>query len=148
MMKPIEIDEGVFESTSDAASHVLKRWQKEFEISAQQINAGDCETFAYLVVQASAKNKPLSVTGCEFGGHEPLDEKWGGHVWVHDAETGLHYDAEAPSGVVNWKDLPFYKRKRGGGMEERRHWQMTLDRATISEKEWEGIKQRWEKEAG
>lgn len=102
---PIDIEKGGYQSVETAAKAVLAKWQEEFDVPAQRINSGECENFACAVDRAYGGQ--LSVTGCEVNGLDPTGP-WGGHVWVTDGSR--HYDAEAPAGVKDWRQLPYYTR--------------------------------------
>lgn len=87
-----------------------------FGHTAAEINSGLCEEYACKVVDriaqtpGSANPGEVVVTGCEVDGCDPIG-RWGGHVWVYNKETETHHDAEAPFGVEDWKELPFFNRQ-------------------------------------
>lgn len=44
------------------------------------------------------------------------------HEWIYDPSTGRHHDAEAPRGVEQWQNLPFFggwRAETGGPLAER-----------------------------
>lgn len=102
----LEIERRSREKTSEAVRHALERWTSAFEITPRKINSGDCEVFAGVVKKVSSRPEDLRLIGCEIGGYEVLHPLWGGHVWVHDLQTGRHYDAECPEGTDNWRCVP------------------------------------------
>jgi len=71
------------------------------------INDGRCEEFAMNIIDSlggySGELYELSTGN--------FDPEWKtdlpGHVWVF--YKGRHYDAEAPQGVENWRELPIFK---------------------------------------
>lgn len=92
--------------------HPLREEDANWVVSPKAINGGYCDVFAEGVVAACEEN--LTKMGWEEnGGACPISE-WAAtrppphHTWVTDGEK--HYDAEAPSGVWSWKDLPFFDR--------------------------------------
>jgi hypothetical protein len=66
----------------------------EYE-TLQSINSGCCNRVASIVVK-----RVDGVTAMKAGDWD--------HVWVE--YNGRHYDAEVPTGVDNYKDLPFFNR--------------------------------------
>ena len=66
------------------------------------INCGLCEEWAGRVAELSESGVEVldasNLTG------DPDDSIEYGHVFIRHA--GLFYDAECPTGVINWKDLP------------------------------------------
>lgn len=89
----------------------LDQWDQ----TAMQINSGQCPEFGHNVRENLLPEIEVIITGCEFGGYEPFGDgpdgephDYGGHVWIHDPETGLHFDAECPYGTAHWKNLPFF----------------------------------------
>lgn len=65
----------------------------------RDINRGLCEEFMMEVLS--------EIDGGEERCSEMYDEAKGGHMWIY--YDGKHYDAECPSGVLEWKQLPFFK---------------------------------------
>lgn len=106
---------------AEAIYQTYEEW--EFDHTPEEINSGMCVAFAEQVqekfggvprgVSSYEESDGVHVVGCEIGGKDPMDGKWGGHVWILSAETGTHHDAEVPYGVENWQDLPFYQRREG-----------------------------------
>lgn len=71
-----------------------------------EINSGRCEELMQRVLKAV----PEAEERCSaMVLDDPMHPVYGGHVWVY--HNGKHYDAEAPDGVTDWKDLPFMQRK-------------------------------------
>lgn len=75
------------------------------------INGGWCGGFAEELVER--------LTAAKFQDAHALDQSDfitsrssdHSHAWV--LCLGVHYDAEAPEGVEDWADLPFFRRRRG-----------------------------------
>jgi hypothetical protein len=73
----------------------------------QEINCGDCHNFAEMVINnlgGETDNLFESFT----------EQLWDNHCWItFEDVNGIewHYDAEAPSGVKDYNDLPFFQRK-------------------------------------
>lgn len=71
------------------------------------INNGNCEEFTLGVI-ARMGGPGEDLYECAPGEHELpeiLAHRW---IWC----DGLHYDAEEPAGVENWRDLPIFARMR------------------------------------
>lgn len=100
-----------------------------FSITEEKINEGACGTFATRVAErffpelVVYEEEDDDVYGKEFmilstrpfPNFEATEKmKWcssrlmGGHTWI--SYNGLHYDVEAPYGVTNPEDLPFFNR--------------------------------------
>ena len=74
-------------------SKTIKKLIKKYKILPTKINSGNCESFAndlLKVVGGSIYEVPF----------EHIFLKW----------KNKYYDAEAIDGVINWKDLPYFKR--------------------------------------
>lgn len=75
---------------------------------ASQVNSGLCEEFAKEFIK-------LFPSGEIVGTDNYIDfdsAEWpGGHIWIYS--DGRHYDSETLSGVTEWRQLPFFKRKLG-----------------------------------
>jgi hypothetical protein len=70
------------------------------------INSGECENFAYELLE---KLGEYNENTCELETRNFVHpDVLPTHVWVF--HNGKHYDAEAPQGVDNWFDLPIFKR--------------------------------------
>lgn len=72
----------------------------EFGMTPREINQGNCDSFCDQVMEKAH----LAGIACK-----EMDVS--GHVWVYCIDDKTHYDAETPSGVKNWKDLPYFKRE-------------------------------------
>lgn len=84
----------------------------DFPLSPRHINQGRCELFAMDVL--------LKVPGARVRSTGALTrEELPEHYWV--LYNGRHYDAEAPEGVENWRDLPFFRRIDSGNFGEGDH---------------------------
>lgn len=67
-------------------------------MNCKEINSGHCYGLAKSVYEKSG--------GVILGKSNPNGS--GDHRWIY--WKGKHYDAEAPEGVIDWKQLPFFKR--------------------------------------
>ena len=65
--------------------------------SPQQINSGNCDSFA---------EKLHELIGGQIF-ETTFDHNLPTHLWVE--LNGYHYDAETPEGVSEWKELPIFK---------------------------------------
>lgn len=74
----------------------------------QQINAGFCGSIADDIIGAWNDEVELCSTPDMFW--LPENGRFGGHFWVKLDD--LHYDAECPDGVSDWRQLPFFLRSR------------------------------------
>lgn len=82
--------------------------------SAYKVNCGACEDFANEIVEKFPEAEAVSAeqVGADEGGClilNGVELDFFGHVWVWYKDK--HYDAEAPQGVLDWKDLPIFKRR-------------------------------------
>ena len=73
------------------------------ECSVTEINRGQCEDFMIDLMQRLPDDAIERTV--------PFDSGLPGHYWVE--YRGRHYDAVAPEGVEDWKDLPIFRRSRG-----------------------------------
>ncbi len=73
----------------------------EYGLAPREINAGNCDEFAWDLAGRIGGNVQESGPG------QPA------HLWV--MHRGRLYDAECPDGVRRVKDLPFFRRCRGDG---------------------------------
>ena len=97
------------ENVSAAVHATLEDWVAE-GYTPRAINNGDCLMFATEVVN-ECSGAFMKRTGDEdvLGTPEnPQYDMEPFHVWVCDGNR--HYDAEAPNGVDNWWELPFFQR--------------------------------------
>lgn len=85
------------------------RWAEEFDADPKTINRGSCAIFGIEVTE-ECPFAELRKTGNEkvtaLVSLDDVDDPV--HVWVSDGE--YHYDAETPTGVKDWTDLPFFQR--------------------------------------
>jgi hypothetical protein len=81
---------------------VITKLIKEFNISPQQINNGECDQFAVEIGILFPESDELcsEVVGI----FEPR------HIWIE--YKGKHYDAETPNGVSDYKKLPIFKNSK------------------------------------
>lgn len=85
---------------------------------AERINCGECGAFADELVDRLVEEEKLNaftvatddflLDACTPTPHDVE----GVHIWTYVVETQRHYDAEAPQGVRDWLDLPFFARWR------------------------------------
>ena len=86
-----------------ALPDILKRLVIAYGLQPYDINNGNCDYFAedFLFVA-----KKLGNPGRFFA--TPEDEDLPGHCWAF--VSGRHFDAEAPEGVGDWRELPIFKK--------------------------------------
>jgi len=102
---------------SDCIEEAILDLREEWDTNPKTINNGECMEFInQLFLQNDFSGKPVvrMETGdlpVEFVEHEDGFKSEPYHMWVTDGSH--HYDAEVPSGVPNWKELPFFKRTLG-----------------------------------
>jgi hypothetical protein len=81
---------------------LVKEWEKKYNISPYEINNGNCEEFAYQIVEK------IPEACLNYG--DDTDDLFFGHVWIEYQEK--YYDAECPKGVNKLEDLPIFKKRR------------------------------------
>jgi hypothetical protein len=74
-----------------------------YGLQPYDINNGNCDYFAEDFLFAAKK---LGIFGKFFV--TPDDENLPGHCWAF--VSGRHFDAEAPEGVGDWRELPIFKK--------------------------------------
>jgi hypothetical protein len=97
---------------------LLKKWESEGH-TAREINSGICGMFAEKALQ-QVNIDDLPENGV-FPAATPVIESeidihtddYPHHEWVF--AKGWHYDAEVPTGVADWRDLPFFNRVEDAG---------------------------------
>jgi hypothetical protein len=82
---------------------VVRRLVAAYGVHPYSINSGNCDYFAEDLLFAA---KQLGNTGKLVT--TPDDEGLPGHCWA--LVSGRHFDAEAPEGVGNWRELPIFKK--------------------------------------
>lgn len=82
---------------------LINRLVAAYGLRARDINNGNCDYFAEDFLFAAKKLGNLG----EFLA-TPDDEDLPGHCWAF--LSGKHFDAEAPEGVGDWRELPIFKR--------------------------------------
>jgi hypothetical protein len=84
-------------------SDLVRRLVAVYSHHPQDINNGNCDYFAEDLLFAAQQ---LGNIGRFFV--TPDDENLPGHCWAF--VSGKHFDAEAPEGVADWRELPIFKR--------------------------------------
>lgn len=75
----------------------------------EEINGGYCADFSELLVDTLRKRHGVVAISVDSGDVAVnLRHGRGEHVWTYF--EGRHYDSEAPEGVEDWLELPFFKR--------------------------------------
>ncbi|MBI3416717.1 MAG: hypothetical protein HY043_15605 [Verrucomicrobia bacterium] len=82
---------------------LIRRLVAAYGLQPCDINNGNCDYFAEDFLFAS---KTLGNLGEFFV--TPDDEDLPRHCWA--CVSGKHFDAEAPEGVEDWRDLPIFKK--------------------------------------
>jgi hypothetical protein len=90
-------------------SRIIRELVREWGKSPYDINDGPCEEFALEVMDQSGL--PYGPPAWEIYEDSTDGVALPGHVWI--AHGGRSYDAEAPDGVDDWRDLPLFRRIRG-----------------------------------
>lgn len=103
------------EATQEQVEKVIREQKREFmeklnTSTPRMINQGSCIDFAEEVRKRTPEDVfPMSIH-MMYEGEPPKDMRiYGGHEWIYF--FGKHYDAEAPEGVDDFRELPFFKRK-------------------------------------
>ena len=82
---------------------VARRIVTVYGLYPYDINCGNCDYFAsdflFVAGRLGKSGEPL-VT--------PDEEDLPGHCWAFI--DGRHFDAEAPDGVTDWRELPIFKK--------------------------------------
>lgn len=88
---------------------LIEEWRDEFDTGPKQINSGSCAIFAMDVAEECPSAMLVKTGNEKVSGLVSLNEVDDpAHVWVTDGE--YHYDAEVPTGVNDWKELPVFQR--------------------------------------
>lgn len=86
-------------------SEAAKAVQERMDASPREINNGLCADFGDLVWNKLGRPDWINFTDNVFEGQEEYR-----HSWI--SQDGLHFDAEAPEGVEDWRQLPIFQRIR------------------------------------
>lgn len=78
---------------------------KQEGLTPAEINSGNCDEAAEFVAAKLGDGAVPTYTE-----DNSEDDDLPGHCWVK--WRGKHYDAEAPAGVTDWRDLPIFSRPR------------------------------------
>lgn len=122
-------------SISEIIENEVKNWVHKYGFDACEINKGDCFIFAekiqnilnsngfndaevlttdlfYDTATEEAKHdEEIWYNENDYNSIKPYGFKWpenGHHGWIY--VNGKHYDAEETNGVINFYDLPIFKR--------------------------------------
>lgn len=100
---------------SDVISNVILGVREDWEKSPRSINGGDCTDFACELMERldSREMEIEKMDTPEAYGVEDCLVTEPYHMWITDGSR--HYDAEAPEGVSDWKELPFFQRELCSG---------------------------------
>jgi hypothetical protein len=77
---------------------------QEWEIHPYDINDGHCGRFVRELADRTEKYLSVLTTSDYVDQDTPAPK----HYWVSDGD--LHYDAEEPEGVYDWRELPIFRR--------------------------------------
>ena len=80
------------------------RIRRDWSWEPHQINRGMCGKFADQIAARCNEVEKAGTYMEKYG-----DDSFPDHMWVTDGNK--HYDAEAPEGVEDWRDLPFFKKR-------------------------------------
>lgn len=96
-------------SAADQISRIIRELIREWGQTPYDINNGPCEDFALEVMDRSGLR--YGPPSWEIYEDSTDGVALPGHVWVVYGDR--NYDAEAPDGVDDWRDLPLFRRIRG-----------------------------------
>lgn len=101
----------------DSVAEIVRSVRQDWDMPANLINSGYCEAFAEDVTraiteQASSDVEILNTADAFKPGDFQI--KMPIHYWIR--VDGIHYDAEAPSGVQIPEHIPFFSRLQGEQM--------------------------------
>jgi len=95
-----------------AIGEVIRAEVAAYRKHPYDINCGECEEFAEdVIARLGGYREGLTETSFDIetlGESDVIDLP--GHIWIKC--DGLHYDAEEPAGVEDWRDLPIFARLR------------------------------------
>lgn len=99
-----------------------KEWGKDAK-TPEAINGGLCQAFSETLcerLRARGEFRALTCDSQDLARLKPAKTK--GIIYQHSWTffQGRHYDSEAPEGVEDWRDLPFFGRLRAYGIRVRR----------------------------
>lgn len=95
-----------------AIRKLVKQYSKD-HITPSHINNGYCADFATVIWEEFQHHCSVEILNNEdLTGEEYL------HTFMKYG--GLFYDAEAPNGVSDWRDLPFFKREKRSGTKNKK----------------------------
>lgn len=88
---------------------ILNEWLVVNNVKdAYSVNSGMCENFAMDMLHYIPAGEVIGTDNMD-----GWDSPYPGHIWIFDG--CLHFDSEALVGVVDWKELPIFKRFRARG---------------------------------
>jgi len=96
-------------AAGDRISRIIRELVREWGRPPYDINNGPCEEFALEVMDRSGVS--YGPPAWEIYEDSTDGVALPGHVWI--SHGGRSYDAEAPDGVDDWRDLPLFRRIRG-----------------------------------
>lgn len=102
---------------SERVTKIIQSVRRDWDMPASLINSGYCEAFAEDAASAITEQTVLHVdiihTADEFEASD-FQIEMPIHYWIR--VDGIHYDAEAPSGVQIPEHIPFFSRLQGEQM--------------------------------
>lgn len=111
-------------------------WEDEEQgaLTPQQINEGECDVFANTVVDelvASGDFGAVVVDDDWFTIEGETEDPYWRHAWIYF--EGKHYDAEAPEGVEDWMQLPFFLRHEADPEDNGGNFTDIVRKSTVAE---------------
>ena len=83
---------------------IIEQLVEEYPESPFEINCGLCDLFAAdIIVRMGGYSDDLTE-----GSIANIDSPYWGHVWIE--YQGKYYDAECPTGIGNYRQLPIFNR--------------------------------------
>lgn len=93
--------------TENTLKRALRYWIGKSDLPLEQVNDGWCDQFAELVVEKlGGETYDLQITGTPDDLY--FEQNYAGHVWI--VYKDKNYDCECVDGVIDWKDLPIFKK--------------------------------------
>lgn len=119
------------------AQLLLEHWR---DVTPEEINRGRCEEFAEELVDTLVIAGHVRAFVVDSDDHTRFMDHW--HVWTY--VDGKHYDSEAPDGVDDWADLPFFARvvEEVGGFDRRKTKWADADAFRVTALMWETMREK------
>ena len=110
-----EVKETFTTKTQEVIAQAIRLEVKKTRLHPYDINCGQCTELAEKVLDRLAKQGiVVEYTETENMDVPNVKHDYPGHAWLvwKPKKTTLHFDAEEPEGIRDWKDLPIFHRYR------------------------------------